>query len=133
VRVLAWSVGFALATLVARAQVPRPLAQPPVTLEFDACVLPSEACTDRHDVMTLIVRGATRMATLTNLRVVTSTQPRGSMRIELTERPLRVYAPDALLDQLTPGARLHVRATTRLHTRDLLLEALRPLDDASDG
>jgi hypothetical protein len=105
----------------------RVLAQPPALIEFDACMLPNDACTDRHDVVKLIVRGTTHEMAVTNLTVLNSGRTRGEVLSDITFRPQRALGAKDLLAPFVPGARLHVRATTRRGGLELFMQTVDPL------
>jgi len=102
-------------------------AQVPTLIAFDVCVLPSDACTDRRDVVELIVRGETRETAFTNLSVVTGGRTRGEVLSDLTLRPQRLLGAKELLAKFTSGARLAVRATIRRGSLELFLQSVEPI------
>jgi hypothetical protein len=118
-----------LAVLMVVAAAPadgRVVVQPPALIEFDACVLPNDACTDRHDVVKLIVHGSTHQMAVTNLTVLNSGRTRGEVLSDITFRPQRALGSKELLAPFVPGARLHVRATTRRGGLELFMQTVEP-------
>lgn len=106
----------------------RVVVQLPALIEFDACVLPNDACTDRHDVVKLIVRGTTLEVAVTNLTVLNSGRTRGEVLSDITFRPQRALGSKDLLAPFTAGARLRVRATTKRGGLELFMQTVNPLE-----
>ena len=105
----------------------RVIVQPPALIEFDACVLPNDACTDRHDVVKLIVHGTpTLQVAVTNLTVLNSGRTRGEVLSDITFRPQRALGSKELLAPFVPGARLHVRATIRRGGLEMFMQTVDP-------
>lgn len=103
-------------------------AQVPLMVTFDACVLPSDACTSRRDVVRLIAGGETRQTALTNVRVLTGERSRGQVLSDLSGRARRLLGAPELVAKFTPGARLAVRASMRRGSVELFLQSVEPLD-----
>jgi hypothetical protein len=116
----------------AAAQRPRILDVPSV-IEFDVCVLPGEACTDRRDVADLVVGARSVQAAITDVRVITGSRTSGEVRSDLGFGPQRVFGPKELLARFEPGARLHVRATNRRGSRELFVQGVEPPGEATGG
>jgi hypothetical protein len=126
-RILGRSLGAAALLLAIEDAGARPLVMPlPMAITFDACVLPSDACADRRDVVKLIVRGETRETAFTQLRVVTGNRTRAEVLGDLTLRPQRVVGPKEAVARFTPGAQLTVRATIRRGSTELFLQSVDP-------
>lgn len=120
-----------VAVLLLAAVVPahgRVIVQLPALIEFDACVLPNDACTDRHDVVKLIVRGTTLEVAVTNLTVLNSGRTRGEVLSDITFRPQRALGAKELLVPFIPGARLRVRATTKRGGLEMFMQTVNPLE-----
>jgi hypothetical protein len=121
----------ALVVLAAGSAAARRIPVVPMLISFDACVLPSDACTDRYDVVDLIVRGENRRAALTNLKVINGNQTSGHVLSDLTFRPQRVLGPKELLALFEPGARLLVRASIRRGVTELFVQSAEPVAKAA--
>jgi hypothetical protein len=126
--VLGRVLSAAIVLLAADAAAQRMGAQIPLTITFDACVLPSEACTARRDVVRLIAGGETHQVALANLRVMTGERSRGQVLSDLHARARRLLGARELVARFTPGAQLAVRATMRRDNVELFLQSVTPLD-----
>jgi hypothetical protein len=98
----------------------------PLRVELDGCVQPTPAC-DARDVVTLNEGDRKLTFAVETLRILSSSAATSSgLLTEMKLRPLRVYGPDELVQRLTSGARLRVRAALRLRERYLLVQSVEP-------
>jgi len=105
---------------------PQPYGSVPLDLLLDVCVLPADDCGPTHDVMTLSVDGKPLEVGVLRTEILTGGPGAGAVQTELTLRPMRAVGPADLLKQLTPGARLRMRASTRMADRMMLVSSVEP-------
>jgi hypothetical protein len=106
---------------------------PPV-VELDGCVLPSDACEPKLDVVELVVDGEKRRFAVETLRYVTIRGGSGERTLtELRLRGLRVNGPKQLTSKILPGARQRLRGVLELAVGYLLLQGVDPLPPVTRG
>jgi len=103
-------------------------AQPgsPLDLLLDVCVLPADDCADLHAVMTATIDGETKRMAILRTEILRGPSRTGSVQTELTLRPMKMVGPKELLQELTAGSRLRIRAQTRLASRMMMLQSVVP-------
>jgi hypothetical protein len=104
-----------------------PFADRPILVEASVCALPGAACPDPDEVLRLVVRGKETRTRVTDLVVLDGSMTSGTMLAELRLRPARLIGPDEVLEKLTPGTPLRLRAVVRLGARHLFVESLSPV------
>jgi hypothetical protein len=122
------SLGVALlVTILAGSAVAAGL---PLMIELDGCVMPAPACADTRNVVTLRDNDRKIPFAVDVLRLRSTTRATtGAVLTEMKLRPQRVHGPDELMNRLTPGARLRVRAAVRLREMYMLLQSVEPLPE----
>jgi hypothetical protein len=103
-------------------------AQPgvPLDLLLDVCVLPADDCANVHEVMKVTIDDQPREMAILRTEVLRGSPRTGSIQTELTLKPMRVVGPAEILKKLEPGARVRMRAQTRLASRMMMVQSVEP-------
>lgn len=101
-------------------------ANTPLDLLLDVCVLPAESCANVHEVMTVTIDDKDEKFAIMRTEVLRGSPRTGSIQTELTLRPMKAYGPKEIMAKLTTGAKVRIRAQTRLASRMMMIQSVEP-------